>query len=57
MLIYLTIFFAITVNFYESCSSNNAYFPENGASALAILKGSLNGSPVQGTITFTQAVK
>lgn len=32
------------------------YLPKDGASAIAILKGSLNGNPVQGTVTFTQKV-
>ena len=54
---YLVFILAINVKFYELCSSNNAYFPENGASAIAILKGSLNGVSVQGTVTFTQQVK
>ena len=57
MLLYFAItILAINVKFYDLCSSNNGYFPENGASAIAILKGSLNGIPVQGTVTFTQAV-
>ena len=49
---------SIIVNFEysESCSTNGAYFPENGAAAIAILKGTLNGNTVQGTVTFTQAV-
>ena len=35
---------------------SGVYFPKDGASAIAILKGSLNGNPVQGTVTFTQKV-
>jgi Cu-Zn family superoxide dismutase len=55
MLLYLTIILAINFKIYESCLTNNIYFPKNGASAIAILKGSLNGVPIQGTVTFTQA--
>jgi hypothetical protein len=32
------------------------YFPVGETSAIAILKGSLNGKPVQGTVIFTQKV-
>ena len=32
------------------------YFPIGEASAIAILKGSLNGKPVQGTVIFIQKV-
>ena len=57
----LTIFVVLSVivniKHSESCNTNGAYFPENGAAAIAILKGSLNGKTVQGTVTFTQAVR
>ena len=39
----------------ELCTSN-ALFPDGGAMAVAIMKGSFNGTAVNGTITFFQAV-
>ena len=39
----------------ELCSSL-VKFPEGGAMAKAIMKGLYNGSVIEGTITFTQAV-
>ena len=56
MLIIIAITLVLNLGFSESCTTNGAYFPDNGAMAIAVLKGSLNGNPVQGTITFTQPV-
>ena len=51
------IFLTINIKYFDMCTTNSAYFPENGAMAIAVLKGALNGSAIQGTVTFSQAVK
>jgi len=54
VLLTLTIIYISNIKYVELCVPK-VYFPEGGAKAIAVMKGSLNGSPISGTIRFEQA--
>ena len=46
----------LSIKFAESNRLKQVIFTENGLKGVAVLKGSFNGSPIEGTVNFSQEV-